>query len=87
VAISVVALVADFASVDCMAWVAMLGLALQGLASAHRRKAEGRLPRGWLIVIYVMLMVPFFSFVTVALLAGWGLADVWRYMRNSGLQA
>ena len=87
VAISVVALMADFASVDCMAWVAMLGLALQGLASAHRRKAEGRLPRGWLIVIYVMLMVPFFSFVTVALLAGWGLADVWRYMRNSGLQA
>lgn len=87
VVISIVALVTDLASVDSMAWVAMLGLALQGLAGAHRRKAEGRLPRGWLIVIYVMLMVPFFSFVTVALLAGWGLADFWRNMRNTSLQA
>jgi len=64
----------------------MLGLALQGLASAHRRKAEGQLPRGWLMVIYVMLMVPIFSFITVALLAGWGLADFWRNMRITSLR-
>jgi len=64
-----------------MAWVAVMGLALQGLATAHRRKAEGQLQRGWLVAIYVMLIVPLFSFVTVALLAGWGLADFWRRMR------
>jgi len=83
--ISIVALFADIRWIDCMAWVTMLGLALQGLACAHRRKADGRMPRGWLIVIYVMLMVPFFSFVTVALLAGWGLADFWRNMRSADL--
>lgn len=86
VLISVAALFADQAWLDSMAWVAMLGLALQGLASAHRRKAEGQLPRGWLMVIYVMLMVPIFSFITVALLAGWGLADFWRNMRITSLR-
>lgn len=78
--ISITAFIADFAWLDSMAWVAMLGLALQGLAAAHRRKAEGHLQRGWLVAIYVMLIVPLFSFITVALLAGWGLADFWRRM-------
>ncbi|MGE0113713.1 MAG: hypothetical protein AB7T07_02335 [Steroidobacteraceae bacterium] len=81
VMVAVAALIADFAWLDSMAWVAMMGLALQGLAAAHRRKAEGGLQRGWLVAIYVMLIVPLFSFITVALLAGWGLADFWRRMR------
>jgi cobalamin synthase len=83
IVIAVSALWLTFAWLDSMAWVAMMGLALQGLAAAHRRKAEGHLQRGWLVAIYVMLIVPLFSFITVALLAGWGLADFWRRMRIS----
>jgi hypothetical protein len=83
IVIAVSALWLTFAWLDSMAWVAMMGLALQGLAAAHRRKAEGHLQRGWLVAIYVMLIVPLFSFITVALLAGWGLADFWRRMRMS----
>ncbi len=84
--ISVAALIVDAAWLDSMAWVAMMGLAFQGLAVAHRRKAEGQLQRGWLVAIYVMLIVPLFSFITVALLAGWGLADFWRRMRISAVR-
>lgn len=86
IAVSLASLFADFAWLDSMAWVAMMGLALQGLAAAHRRKAEGHLQRGWLVAIYVMLIVPLFSFITVALLAGWGLADFWRRMRIGAVQ-
>jgi hypothetical protein len=81
IAIALAALWLNVAWLDSMAWVAMMGLALQGLAAAHRRKAEGQLQRGWLVAIYVMLIVPLFSFITVALLAGLGLADFWRRMR------
>ena len=83
--ISVLALVSDFAWADSMAWVAVLGLALLGLAGAHRRKAQGRFTGGWLVLIYVMLLLPFFSFVTVALLAGLGLADFWKNTRSADL--
>jgi hypothetical protein len=76
--IAAASLVSDFAWLNSMSWVAMLGLALQGLAAAHRRKAEGHLKHGWLVAIYVLLIVPLFSFVTVALLAGLGLADFWK---------
>jgi hypothetical protein len=76
--VAAASMVSDFAWLNSMAWVAMLGLALQGLAAAHRRKAEGHLQHGWLVAIYVFLIVPLFSFVTVALLAGWGLADFWK---------
>ncbi len=71
---------------NSMAWVAIMGLALQGLAAAHRRKAEGQMQRGWLVAIYVMLIVPLFSFITVALLAGVGLADFWRRMRMGAVR-
>ena len=81
IAIVVAALCIDTAWLDSMAWVAMMGLAFQGLATAHRYKAKGRLQRGWLVAIYVMLVVPVFSFVTVALLAVLGSADFWRRMR------
>ncbi len=70
--------VSDFDWLDSLKWVAMLALALQGLAAAHRRKAQGQLQHGWLVAIYVLLIVPLFSFVTVAILAGWGLADFWK---------
>ncbi|MGE0188859.1 MAG: hypothetical protein AB7F79_06405 [Steroidobacteraceae bacterium] len=86
VLIVLAALFTHLSWLDCMAWIAMLGLALQGLASAHRRKVEGQLPRGWLVAIYVMMIVPLFSFVTVALLAGWGLADFWRRLRITSLR-
>jgi hypothetical protein len=76
--IAAASMVSDFAWLNSMAWVAMLGLALQGLAAAHRYKAEGHLKHGWLVAIYVLLIVPLFSFVTVALLAGLGLADFWK---------
>jgi hypothetical protein len=33
------------------------------------------------VAIYVFLIMPFFSFVAVSVLAGWGLADNWRRMR------
>jgi len=70
--------VSNFDWLDSMKWVAMLALALQGLAAAHRQKQQGRLQHGWLVAIYVLLIVPLFSFVTLALLAGWGLADFWK---------
>lgn len=76
----------DLAWLNSMAWVAVMGLALQGLAAAHRRKAEGQIQRGWLVAIYVMLIVPLFSFITVALLAGLGLMDFWRRMRMGAVQ-
>lgn len=67
--------------VDALAWLAVTALAFQGLAAAHRHKAAGRLKRSWLVAIYVFLIMPFFSFVAVSVLAGWGLADNWRRLR------
>jgi len=73
----------DYAWLDSLAQVAVMGLALQGLAVAHRRKAEGRLRQGWLVTIYVLLVATLSSSVTVAVLAVWGLVDFWRRMRVS----
>lgn len=81
--ICVASLFTDFAWLDSLAQVAVIGLALQGLAVAHRRKAEGRLRRGWLVTIYVLLVATLSSSVTVALLAVWGLVDFWRRTRMS----
>ncbi len=86
VVLAIGSLFIDAAWLNSMAWVAMMGLALQGLAAAHRRKAEGQMQRGWLVAIYVMLIVPLFSFITVALLAGLGLADFWRRMRMGAVR-
>lgn len=73
----VVALMSDSAWVDSLAWVALAGLAFQGLAAAHRGKAVGRLNRGWLAAIYVLLLMPLSTSVTVFVLAIWGFADNW----------
>lgn len=69
--------------VDSLAWLAVTALAFQGLAAAHRQKASGRMKRSWLVAIYVFLIMPFFSFIAVSVLAGWGLADNWRRLRMS----
>lgn len=82
--IVVLALWLNVELIDAMAWVAMLGLAFQGLAAAHRMKAEGRLRHGWLVAVYVFLIVPLFTFVMVMMLAVWGLLDNWRRMRPLG---
>lgn len=81
--VSVASLFSDLAWLDSLAQVAVMGLALQGLAVAHRRKAEGRLRRGWLVTIYVLLVATLSSSVTVAVLAVWGLVDFWRRLRMS----
>jgi hypothetical protein len=66
---------------SALAWPAMLALALQGLAAVHKLKAVGRIGRGWLIAVYVLLFVPLSMSVTVIALAGWGLADNWQRTR------
>jgi hypothetical protein len=60
-----------------LAWVAFTALAFQGLAAAHRMKAGGRLNRGWLAAIYILLVVPLSTSITVFILALWGFADNW----------
>jgi hypothetical protein len=63
--------------VSSLAWVAFPALTLQGLAAAHRSKANGGLTQGWLAAIYVLLIVPLSTWVTVVVLAIWGFADNW----------
>lgn len=71
--------------IDSLAWVALAGLAFQGLAAAHRSRAVGRLHRGWIAGIYVLLLMPLSTSLTVLLLAIWGFADNWlRPQRVSG---
>lgn len=88
--ILVAATIASFATnaalLDSVAWVAIMALALQGLATAHRAKAEGHLQRSWLVAIYVLLIVPLSMFVTVVVLAVWGLVDRWWRTRPSALR-
>jgi hypothetical protein len=83
----VLALWLESAWVDSLAWVALAGLAFQGLAAAHRGKARGRLNRGWLAAIYVLLLMPLSTSVTVLALAIWGFADNWLRPRTVGVDA
>ncbi|NLG77793.1 MAG: hypothetical protein GX535_16290 [Xanthomonadaceae bacterium] len=62
-----------------LAWVGLPALVFQGLAAAHRSKARGKLNRGWLAAIYVLLVVPLSnSVITICALAVWGFIDNWR---------
>ena len=70
--------------VDSLAWVGLAGLAFQGLAAAHRGKAVGRLNRGWLAAIYVLLLMPLSTSITVFVLAIWGFTDNWLQPRRAG---
>jgi len=77
-ALFVLALTTDSSLVaSLMWWVAAVALAFQGLAAAHRSKAGGRLNKGWLAAIYVLLIVPLFTSITIYVLALWGFADNW----------
>ena len=62
---SCAAFAVDSPLLSSLAWVAFAALAFQGLAAAHRSKAGGRLNRGWLAAIYVLLIVPLSTSVTV----------------------
>lgn len=77
-----VALLSDSALVASLAWVAFAALAFQGLAAAHRSKAVGRLDRGWLVAIYVLLIVLPVTSIVVFVLAIWGFADNWLRPRT-----
>lgn len=73
----IAAFLTDSALIASLAWVAFAALSFQGLAAAHRSKAGGRLNRGWLAAIYVLLIVPLSMSITVVVLAIWGFADNW----------
>jgi hypothetical protein len=84
-ALFVAAFVSDSALIASLAWVAFAALSLQGLAAAHRSKAGGRLNRGWLAAIYVLLIVPLSMSITVLVLAIWGFADNWLRPRTQAV--
>lgn len=75
----------ESALIASLAWVAFAALSFQGLAAAHRSKAGGRLNRGWLAAIYVLLIVPLSMSVTVLALAVWGFADNWLRPKAQGV--
>ncbi|HMN43415.1 MAG TPA: hypothetical protein PKE27_02515 [Povalibacter sp.] len=81
-ALFVAAFLSDSALIASLAWVAFTALSFQGLAAAHRSKAGGRLNRGWLAAIYVLLIVPLSMSITVLVLAIWGFADNWLRPRT-----
>jgi len=78
----VLAIVMDSPLISALAWVAFVALAFQGLAAAHRSRAGGRLNRGWLAAIYLLLVVPLSSMLTMFVLAVWGFADNWLRPRR-----
>lgn len=78
----IAALVSNSALIASLAWVAFAALAFQGLAAAHRSKAVGRLDRGWLVAIYVLLIVLPVTSIVVFMLAIWGFADNWLRPRT-----
>jgi hypothetical protein len=81
--IVLVAMLKDIEVIDALGWVAVTALAFQGLAAAHQRKQAGRMSRGMLVAMYILLIVPLSAFIMVSVLAGWGLADNWRRLRLS----
>jgi hypothetical protein len=81
----IAAMLSDSALVASLAWVAFAALAFQGLAAAHRSKAVGRLDRGWLVAIYVLLIVLPVTSIVVFMLALWGFADNWLRPRTQNV--
>ncbi|HKQ81228.1 MAG TPA: hypothetical protein VJS42_03450 [Steroidobacteraceae bacterium] len=79
------ALWSDSDLVGSLVWIAFAALSLQGLAAAHRSRARGSLNRGWLAAIYVLLIVPLSTAVTVLALAAWGFADNWTRRRANSV--
>jgi hypothetical protein len=84
----IIALMNESPLIASLVWVAFAALAFQGLAAAHRSKAIGRLDRGWLVAIYVLLIVLPVTSIVVFILAIWGFADNWlRPTRANGTSA
>jgi hypothetical protein len=81
----IAALGVDSALLASLVWVALAALAFQGLAAAHRSKAVGRLDRGWLVAIYVLLIVLPVTSIVVFMLAIWGFADNWLRPKTQGV--
>jgi hypothetical protein len=79
----VLAMALDSPLISALAWVAFVALAFQGLAAAHRSRAGGRLNRGWLAAIYLLLVVPLSMMLTMFVLAIWGFADNWLRPRQA----
>jgi hypothetical protein len=75
-------MVTDIPLISALAWVAFVALSFQGLAAAHRSRAGGRLNRGWLAAIYLLLVVPLSMMLTMFVLAIWGFADNWLRPRR-----
>jgi hypothetical protein len=73
----ILAMVTSFVLISWLTSVALMALTFQGLAAAHRSRAGGRLKLGWLAAIYVLLIVPLSSVVTMFVLGGWGFIDNW----------
>lgn len=78
----VLAMTTDAPLIASLAWVAFVALTFQGLAAAHRSRAGGRLNRGWLAAIYLLLVVPLSMMLTMFVLAIWGFADNWLRPRR-----
>jgi hypothetical protein len=80
----VLAVTTDVPLIDSLAWVGFVALAFQGLTAAHRSRAGGRLNRGWLVAIYLLLIVPLppSMMLTMFVLALWGFADNWLRPRR-----
>jgi hypothetical protein len=84
----IIALVSESPLIASLVWVAFAALAFQGLGAAHRSKAVGRLDRGWLVAIYVLLIVLPVTSIVVFMLAIWGFADNWlRPRAGNGARA
>ncbi|HEY0941823.1 MAG TPA: hypothetical protein VGE08_17115 [Steroidobacter sp.] len=84
-ALFIAAMLTDSALLASLAWVAFAALAFQGLAAAHRSKAVGRLDRGWLVAIYVLLIVLPVTSIVIFMLALWGFADNWLRPRTQSV--
>jgi hypothetical protein len=79
----VLAMTTDRVLVSWLSWVALMALTFQGLAAAHRSRAGGRLKLAWLAAIYVLLIVPLSSVLTMFVLASWGFAHNWLRPRQA----
>jgi hypothetical protein len=82
-AVFVLAMALDAPLIAALAWIGFVALAFQGLAAAHRSRAGGRLNRGWLAAIYLLLIVPLSMMLTMFVLAIWGFADNWLRPRQA----
>jgi hypothetical protein len=79
----VLAMATSVPLISWLTWIAFMALTFQGLAAAHRSRAGGRLNRGWLAAIYLLLIVPLSNVVTMFVLASWGFADNWLRPRQA----